>query len=123
MVVRMAREFRSASLLGNRAVLPCSSSRPERKASSAKSCHQAGRGIALHGSSNTIVAMAADVAVARDGVLKVDHVVAAVDSGITSTLTSCVQSPRLPPVKIVHNYIPTSNADLSAASSSSFLES
>jgi len=39
------------------------------------------------------VAMVADVAVACDGVLKVDHVVAAVEGGITVTLTSCVHSP------------------------------
>jgi isoquinoline 1-oxidoreductase beta subunit len=41
-----------------------------------------GRGIALHESFNTVVAMVADVTVGRDGALKVDRVVAAVDCGI-----------------------------------------
>jgi isoquinoline 1-oxidoreductase beta subunit len=41
-----------------------------------------GRGIALHESFNTFVAMVADVTVAGDGALKVDRVVAAVDCGI-----------------------------------------
>jgi isoquinoline 1-oxidoreductase beta subunit len=41
-----------------------------------------GRGIALHESFNTLVAMVADVTVARDGALKIDRVVAAVDCGI-----------------------------------------
>jgi isoquinoline 1-oxidoreductase beta subunit len=41
-----------------------------------------GRGIALHESFNTVVSMVADVTVARDGALKVERVVAAVDCGI-----------------------------------------
>jgi isoquinoline 1-oxidoreductase beta subunit len=41
-----------------------------------------GRGIALHASFDTIVAMVAEVTVARDGGVKVERVVAAVDCGI-----------------------------------------
>jgi len=41
-----------------------------------------GRGIALHESFNTFVAMVADVTVGHEGALKVDRVVAAVDCGI-----------------------------------------
>jgi isoquinoline 1-oxidoreductase beta subunit len=42
-----------------------------------------GRGIALHESFKTIVAMVADVTIGRNGSIKVDKVVAAVDCGIT----------------------------------------
>jgi isoquinoline 1-oxidoreductase beta subunit len=41
-----------------------------------------GRGIAVHESFNTFVAMTADVTVAKDGAIKVDRVVAAVDCGV-----------------------------------------
>jgi isoquinoline 1-oxidoreductase beta subunit len=41
-----------------------------------------GRGIALHASFDTIVAMVAEVTVANDGVIKVNRIVAAVDCGI-----------------------------------------
>jgi isoquinoline 1-oxidoreductase beta subunit len=41
-----------------------------------------GRGIALHESFNSYVAMVADVTVGRDGAVKVDRVVAAVDCGV-----------------------------------------
>ena len=41
-----------------------------------------GRGIAVHESFNTFVAMVADVTVAKDGAIKVDRVVAAADCGI-----------------------------------------
>lgn len=41
-----------------------------------------GRGIAVHESFNTFVAMTADVTVAKDGTIKVDRVVAAVDCGV-----------------------------------------
>jgi isoquinoline 1-oxidoreductase beta subunit len=41
-----------------------------------------GRGIAVHESFNTFVAMTADVTVGKDGAIKVDRVVAAVDCGV-----------------------------------------
>lgn len=41
-----------------------------------------GRGIAVHESFNSFVAMTADVTVAQDGTVKVDRVVAAVDCGV-----------------------------------------
>ena len=41
-----------------------------------------GRGIAVHESFNSFVAMVADVSVARDGSVKVDRVVAAIDCGV-----------------------------------------
>jgi isoquinoline 1-oxidoreductase beta subunit len=41
-----------------------------------------GRGVAVHESFNSFVAMTADVTVAKDGSIKVDRVVAAVDCGV-----------------------------------------